>query len=34
MCDIQHATLPNLPHYCINPTKHEEINQQVQELLD
>lgn len=40
LCDIQHAidfvsgvTLPNLPHYMMNPTKHAELTRQVDELL-
>ena len=40
LCDIQHvidlvprATLPNLSHYHLNPTKHAELKWQVDELL-
>jgi len=40
MRDIQHAidfvlrsTLPNLPHYKMNPTEHVELKKQVDELL-
>jgi hypothetical protein len=38
MCDIQHAvdfvlgeTLPNLPHYRMNPAEHAELKRQVDE---
>jgi len=41
MRDIQHAidlvlrsSLPNLPHYRMNPTKHAELKRQVDELLN
>lgn len=40
MCDIHHAidrvpseTLPNLPHYRVNPTEHAELKKQVNELI-
>ncbi|CAA6675027.1 unnamed protein product [Spirodela intermedia] len=39
--DIQHAidlvpvsSLPNFPHYCLDPTQYKELQRQVQELLD
>lgn len=41
MYDIQHAidlvpdaTLPNLPHFRMNPTEHGSWKKQVDELLD
>lgn len=41
MCDIQYtidlvlgATLPNLPHYRMNATKHVELKRQVDDLLN